>query len=81
LNILVQHPGRQFKAIEGRRTPYTTAHSAIQYHLDLILLLTVNKSWRWGWHRPLARDGIRKRGGQLDQGEYRVKAAELGGES
>jgi hypothetical protein len=24
LNILVQHPGRQFKAIEGRRTPYTT---------------------------------------------------------
>jgi hypothetical protein len=24
LNILVQHPGRQFKAIEGRRTPFTT---------------------------------------------------------
>jgi hypothetical protein len=23
LNILVQHPGRQFKAIEGRRTPFT----------------------------------------------------------
>jgi hypothetical protein len=25
LNILVQHPGRQFKAIEGRRTLFTTA--------------------------------------------------------
>jgi hypothetical protein len=24
LNILVQHPGRQFKAIEGRKTPFTT---------------------------------------------------------
>jgi hypothetical protein len=27
LNILVQHPGRQFKAIEGRRTPFTTAYT------------------------------------------------------
>jgi hypothetical protein len=26
LNILVQHPGRQFKAIEGRRTPFTITH-------------------------------------------------------
>jgi hypothetical protein len=24
LNILVQHPGRQFKAIKGRRTLFTT---------------------------------------------------------
>jgi hypothetical protein len=38
-------------------------HSAIQYCLDLILLLTVNESWGWGWHKSLARDGIRKRRG------------------
>jgi hypothetical protein len=53
-------------------------HSAIQYHLDLILLLTVNKSWGWGWCRSSARDGIRKCGGQLEHGEDRVEAAEVG---
>jgi hypothetical protein len=56
-------------------------HSAIQYHLDLILLLTVDESCRWGWRRSLARDGIRKRGGQLDHWEDGVKAAEVGRES
>jgi hypothetical protein len=44
-------------------------HSAIQYSLDLILLLTVDESWGWGWRRLSARDGIRKCGGQLDQGD------------
>jgi hypothetical protein len=34
LNILVQHPGRQFRAIEGRRTPFTTAY--IDEFKDLI---------------------------------------------
>jgi hypothetical protein len=56
-------------------------HLAIQYCLDLILFLTIDESWRWGWCRLSARDGIRKRGGQLDHGEDRVKAAEVGGES
>jgi hypothetical protein len=55
-------------------------HSAIQYHLDLILLLTVDESWGWGWRRLSARDGIRKRGGQLDHGEDGVKATEVGRE-
>jgi hypothetical protein len=56
-------------------------HSAIQYHLDLILLLTVDESCGWGWHRLSAWDGIRKRGGQLDHGEDGVKVAEVGRES
>jgi hypothetical protein len=56
-------------------------HLAIQYRLDLILLLTVDESYGWGWHRSLARDGIRKCGGQLDHREDGVKAAELGRES
>jgi hypothetical protein len=56
-------------------------HSAIQYRLDLILLLTVDESCGWGWHRSLARDGIRKCGRQLDHREDGVKVAELEGES
>jgi hypothetical protein len=56
-------------------------HSAVEYSLDLILFLTVNKSWGWGWCRSSARDGIRKRGGQFDHGEDRVKAVEVGGQS
>jgi hypothetical protein len=49
-------------------------HSAIQYRLNLILFLTVHKSCGWGWCRLLARDGIRKCGGQLDHGEDGVEA-------
>jgi hypothetical protein len=56
-------------------------HSAIQYRLDLILLLAIDKSCRWGWHGSSARDEIRKRGGQLDHGEDGVKVAEVGRES
>jgi hypothetical protein len=56
-------------------------HSAIQYHLNLILLFTVYKSWGWGWCRSLARDGIRKHRGQLDHRKDWVEAAEVGGES
>jgi hypothetical protein len=56
-------------------------HPAVQYSLDLILLFTVDESCGWGWHRSSARDGIRKRGRQLDHGEDRVKAAEVGRES
>jgi hypothetical protein len=52
-------------------------HSTIQYRLDLILLLTIDESCGWGWHRLPARDGIRRHRGQLDHGEYRVKAAEV----
>jgi hypothetical protein len=47
-------------------------HSAIQYHLDLILLLTVDESCGWGWCRSSARDGIREHGRQLDHGKDRV---------
>jgi hypothetical protein len=56
-------------------------HSAIQYHLDLILLLTIDESCGWGWCRSLVRDGIRKHQRQLDYGKNGVKAAELGGKS
>jgi hypothetical protein len=52
-------------------------HLAIQYCLDLILLLTIDKSCGWGWHRSSAKDGIRRRRGQLDHGEDRVKVAEV----
>jgi hypothetical protein len=55
-------------------------HSAIQYRLDLILLLTIDESCGWGWHRSSARDGIRERRRQLDHGEDGVKAAEIGRE-
>jgi hypothetical protein len=56
-------------------------HSAIQYRLDLILLLTDDESCAWGWCRSSARDGIRKCGRQLDHGEDGVKVAEVEGES
>jgi hypothetical protein len=56
-------------------------HLALQYSLDLILFLTIDKSWGWGWCRLLARDGIGMRKGQLDHGEDWVEAAEVGGES
>jgi hypothetical protein len=52
-------------------------HSAIQYCLNLILLLTIDESCGWGWRRLSAKDGIRRRRGQLDHGEARVKAAEV----
>jgi hypothetical protein len=55
-------------------------HSAVQYSLDLILDLTIDESWGWGWHRLSARDEIRKRWRQLDHREDEVKAAELGRE-
>jgi hypothetical protein len=56
-------------------------HSAVQYSLDLILFLTVDESQGWGWCQSSARDGIRKRGGQLDHGEDGVEAVEVGGKS
>jgi hypothetical protein len=56
-------------------------HAAIQYRLDFILLFAINESCGWGWRRSSAGDGIRKHWRQLDYGEDRVKAAELGGES
>jgi hypothetical protein len=57
------------------------AHAAIQYHLDFVLLFAIDESCGWGWRRSSAREGIQKRRRQLDYGEDRVKAAELGGES
>jgi hypothetical protein len=56
-------------------------HLAVEYSLDLILFLTIDKSWEWGWCRLSARDGIRKRGGQIDHREDGVKAVEVGGQS
>jgi hypothetical protein len=55
-------------------------HLAIKYCPYLILLLTVNESCGWGWHRPSARDGIKESRRQLDHREDRVKAAEIGRE-
>jgi hypothetical protein len=54
---------------------------AVQYSLDLILFLTVDESWGWGWCRSSARDGIRMHEGQLDHREDEVEAVEVGGES
>jgi hypothetical protein len=44
-------------------------HSAVQYSLDLVLFLTVDESWGWGWCRSSAKDGIGMRKGQLDHGD------------
>jgi hypothetical protein len=57
------------------------AHAAVQYLLDLILFLAIDKSWGWGWCRSSAKDGIRRCGGQFDHRENGVKAAEVGGQS
>jgi hypothetical protein len=57
------------------------AHPAVQYGLNLILILTVNESWGWGWCRASARDGIWMRDRQFDHGEHGMKAAEVGRES
>jgi hypothetical protein len=56
------------------------SHLAIQYRLDLILLLAINESCGWGWCRSSAKDGIWRHRGQLDHGEDGVKAAEVGRE-
>jgi hypothetical protein len=56
-------------------------HAPVQDSLDLILFLTVDKSCGWGWCRSSAKDGIRRRRRQLDDGEDGVKAAEVGGKS
>jgi hypothetical protein len=56
-------------------------HMAVQYSLDLILFLTVDESWGWGWCRWSARDGIRMCKRQLDHREDGVKVAEVGGQS
>jgi hypothetical protein len=57
------------------------AHAAVQYLLDLILFLTIDESWGWGWCRLSARDGVGMHNGQLDHVEDRVEAAEVGGKS
>jgi hypothetical protein len=53
-------------------------HLAVQYSLDLILVLTVDESWGWGWCRLSARDEIRMHKGQLDHREDWVEVAEVG---
>jgi hypothetical protein len=52
-------------------------HAAVQDSLDLILFLTVDETYGWVWHRSSAKDRIRRRRGQLDHWEDRVKAAEM----
>jgi hypothetical protein len=52
-------------------------HPAVQYGLDLVLLLAVDESCGWGKRRSSANDGIRERGGQFDSGEDRVKVTEV----
>jgi hypothetical protein len=56
-------------------------HLAIQSSLDLILFLTIDESWGWGWHRSSARDGIGMCKGQFDHREDGVEAAKVGGKS
>jgi hypothetical protein len=56
-------------------------HVAVQDSLDLILFLTVDESCGWRWYRSSAKDGIRRRWRQLDDGEDGVEAAEVGGQS
>jgi hypothetical protein len=57
------------------------AHPAVQYGLNLILVLTVDESWGWGWCRASARDGIWMCDRQFDHGEHGVEAAEVGRKS
>jgi hypothetical protein len=57
------------------------AHLAIQYGLNLVLILTVDESCGWGWCRTSARNGIWMRDRQFDHREHGVKAAEVGRES
>jgi hypothetical protein len=57
------------------------AHLAVQYGLDLVLILTVDESCGWGWCRTSTWDGIWMRDRQFDHGEHGVKAAEVGRES
>jgi hypothetical protein len=45
------------------------AHLAIQYGLDLILVLTVDESCGWGWCRTLAWNGIWMHNRQFVSGE------------
>jgi hypothetical protein len=52
-------------------------HSAIQYCFDLILLLTIDESCGWGWHRSSAKDRIRRHRGQVDHREDGVKVAKV----
>jgi hypothetical protein len=52
-------------------------HSAVQDSLDLILLFTIDKGCGWRRCRSSAKDRIRRRRGQLDHGEDRVKAVEV----
>jgi hypothetical protein len=57
------------------------AHPAVQYGLNLVLVLAVDESWGWGWCRASARDGIWMRDRQFDHREYRMKVAEVGRKS
>jgi hypothetical protein len=57
------------------------AHPAIQYGLNLILVLTVDESCGWGWCRMSAQNGIWMHDRQFDHGEHGVKAAEVGRKS
>jgi hypothetical protein len=56
-------------------------HPAIQYGLDLVLVLTIDESCGWGWCRTSAWNGIWMRDRQFDHREHGVKAAEVGRES
>jgi hypothetical protein len=57
------------------------AHPAVQYGLNLILVLTIDKSCGWGWCRTSAWDGIWMHDRQFDHREHGVKVAEVGGKS
>jgi hypothetical protein len=56
-------------------------HPAVQYGLNLVLVLTVNNSWGWGWCRASARDGIWMHDRQFDHGEHGMKVVEVGRKS
>jgi hypothetical protein len=56
-------------------------HVAVQDSLNLILFLTIGESCGWGWCQTSAKDGIRRHWRQLNDGEDRVEAAEVGGQS
>jgi hypothetical protein len=57
------------------------AHPAVQYGLNLVLVLTVDESCGWGWCRTSAWDEIWMRNRQFDHREHGVKAVEVGRES
>jgi hypothetical protein len=56
LNILVQKPGRQFKAIKGRRTPFTTTFCPENKATTALMRLESNHYYQGKWNMEVYID-------------------------